>query len=919
MNNGVWQGKVASSEWRVASSEWRVVGDQVEYSPFFVYDKARKSSKYERKGRTDMEARGKASTGMPGIDEAIDKLRIGDNVVWQVDTVDDYRRMVEPFVERSRQDGRRLVYVRFGDHEPLLADSEADAVYRPEANKGFEQFATAVHALIEREGRKVFYVFDSLTDLLPHWRSDLMIGNFFNVACPFLYELDTIAYFAIIRNAHTYSTIASIRETTQLLLELYRVKGNYYVHPLKVWNRYSPTMFFPHLIRGQEAVCITASSEAAELFSSIQRGGERLDYWDALFLRAREALSEPQGRQEGTKRLLMAMLFGAESRMTALCHRFFSLEDIVAVASREIGTGCIGGKSVGMLLARKALEREGKGRFEEWLEPHDSFYVGADVYYTYIVQNGWWKLRTKQRTREGYYRYAPELREKLLGGVFSEQIREELMQMLEYFGQSPIIVRSSSLLEDNYGNAFAGKYDSVFCANQGTPEERYEALEAAIRTVYASTMNEDALEYRMNRGLFEQDEQMAILIQRVSGDHYGDCFFPHLAGVGNSSNLYVWDSGIDMEAGMLRLVLGLGTRAVDRTEGDYVRIVTLDNPARLPLMHAEDARKYAQHDADVLSLRENRLTSRPVSQVLQGDLRTDSGLFASPDTETMLRLRELGYADRPVPPLLDFQGLLRQSAFPGAMRDILALLASVYDYPVDIEFTVNFRRDGRFKINVLQCRPLQTRGLGKTVAMPASGEGKALLEQRGNFMGGNVRLAIDYVVYVRPDRYMALSEQDKHEVARKIGRINAEMKGKRALLAGPGRWGTTTASLGVPVRFSELCHMSAICEIASVKDGFMPELSYGSHFFQDLVESDIFYIAVFEGRDDVEFSPEQVLSRPNLLEKWIGETTRSGEGGIAAQAASAQSESLWAKVIHIASTEGLELYSDVVSQRVALI
>jgi phosphoenolpyruvate synthase/pyruvate phosphate dikinase len=158
-----------------------------------------------------------------------------------------------------------------------------------------------------------------------------------------------------------------------------------------------------------------------------------------------------------------------------------------------VGTGLIGGKSVGMLTARKILARDGKDRFAPYLEPHDSFYLGADVFYTYIVQNGWWNLRTEQKSPEGYYKYAPELKEKLLHGKFPKDIKEQFVQMLEYFGQSPIIVRSSSLLEDNFGNAFAGKYESVFCANQGTPEERYDAFEQAVRIVYASTMNEYAL------------------------------------------------------------------------------------------------------------------------------------------------------------------------------------------------------------------------------------------------------------------------------------------------------------------------------------------------------------------------------------------------------------------------------------------
>jgi len=840
----------------------------------------------------------KASTGLKGVDDAIDKLRLGDNVVWQVDDVSDYRRMVEPYVAQARRDGRRLVYVRFGSHEPLLREQPDIRVYEVDAGRGFESFATTVHYLVEQEGRKAFYVFDCLTDLLRDWHSDLMIGNFFKVACPYLYELDTVAYFAIIRNVHPYSTIAGIRETTQLLLDLYRVNGRLYIHPLKVWNRYSPTMFFPHLVRGQEAVCITSSAEAAELFASIARGEERLDYWNVQFHEARQALEAEPERQEAAKRRLMAMLIGHESRMLELCDRYFTLPDILAIAAREVGTGFIGGKSVGMLLARNILAKEGDGRFPAWLEPHDSFYLGSDVFYTYIVQNGWWKLRTRQKTEEGYFAHAPELKEKLLNGRFPENIREKFMQVLEYFGQSPIIVRSSSLLEDNFGNAFAGKYDSVFCVNQGTPEERYRAFEQAIRTVYASTMNEDALMYRKNRGLADRDEQMAILVQRVSGDHYGNDYFPHIAGVGNSSNLYVWEPGMDTEAGMLRLVFGLGTRAVDRTVGDYARLVSLDNPLRLPPMNAGDRRKFSQMTVDLLSLGGNELTSRSLEDVIPYDLKTDTGLFASVDREAADRLRELGIAGRPVPHILDFERLLRSTEFPRLMRDILAQLSKAYQYPVDIEFTANFTQDNRFKVNLLQCRPLQTRGLGTAVGMPAEADaGDVFFAAKGNFMGGNARFAVDYVVTVGVQAYLERSAQGKYAVARQIGLINRALKGKTVMLMGPGRWGTTTPSLGVPVHFTELSHMAVICEVASREAGFLPELSYGSHFFQDLVETGIFYVALFDGQEDTVYRPERVLERENRLAALVPECAAFSD------------------VIHIAETGGLELLSDIVSQR----
>ncbi|HEX2926264.1 MAG TPA: pyruvate kinase, partial [Ruminiclostridium sp.] len=195
-----------------------------------------------------MDINDRVSTGLKGFDQIIDQLRLGDNVVWQVDSVSDYKKLVDPFVAQAGSDNRRLIYIRFGSHEQLLEENEKIKICHIDSSKGFESFATEVHSIIKNEGKKAFYVFDCLTDLLIYWYSDLMIGNFFKVTCPYLYELDTVAYFAIKRNYHTYSTIAGIRETTQLLLDLYQVNNKYYIHPLKVWQRYSPTMFFPHLI-----------------------------------------------------------------------------------------------------------------------------------------------------------------------------------------------------------------------------------------------------------------------------------------------------------------------------------------------------------------------------------------------------------------------------------------------------------------------------------------------------------------------------------------------------------------------------------------------------------------------------------------------------------------------------------------------
>ncbi|MCL2244671.1 MAG: PEP/pyruvate-binding domain-containing protein, partial [Treponema sp.] len=693
-----------------------------------------------------------------------------------------------------------------------------------------------------------------------------------------------------------------------------------YIHPLKVWERYSPTMFFPHLVDSEKVVPITSSADAASLFSGMGQGIKARDYWDITLEKAHNTINESEENQRAMKKLLISLIIGKEPRISELAESYFSLRDIIDIASREIGSGFIGGKSVGMLLGRKVVEKdigmsgEDSNLYDFW-EPHDSWYLGSDIFYTYIVQNDWWELRCRQKTQEGYFELAPVLKEKLLKGKFPGKIREQFYEMMEYFGWSPIIVRSSSLLEDNFGNAFAGKYESVFCANQGTPEERFEAFEQAVRTVYASAMSEDALVYRKTRGLANKDEQMAILVQRVSGDHYtseecgNELFFPHIAGVGHSSNLYVWNKDMDPKAGMLRLVFGLGTRAVDRVSGDYARLVPLDQPEKGPPVHYGDERKFSQKKCDVLNLRENRMSEAEIDNLYPQDLKTSKDIFFSVDKAMLARMQELGRPVNIKPVILDFKKLLAETKFPGFVKKVMHSIEKAYNYPVDIEFTANFNQEGNFKFNLLQCRPLQTKrvgagGCGASMEfnIPKPEKKNILFSSTGNFMGGNVRLSPDYVIFVKAESYLELSERDKYQAARVIGALNQKLKGNSIMLIGPGRWGTTTPSLGVPVHFSELCNVSVLCEVSYNQGGLMPELSFGSHFFQDIVEADIFYAAILEPRpgeeDDAIFNPNIILDRANTLAETL------------------PSEKSYEQVIHLARIDGLTLYSDITSQEI---
>jgi len=869
------------------------------------------------------------STGIKGLDAVITGLRLGDNVVWQIDDIKDYIDLVKPFVKQALKDKKKVIYMRFAGHKELIEPSKDVRRYELDAHAGFESFATKVNNIITLQGEGAYYVFDCLSELLSAWATDLMIGNFFMITCPYLYELKTVTYFSILRDNHSFKSIATIRETTQLLMDAYRCDGNLYIHPLKVWNRYSPTMFLPHQKEKDRFIPITDSVNAVKILSYIREKGaesakRNLDYWDRLFLEAEDMIKSLVSKEKTKDMIkkLCSIMITTNKKIMSMAMANFSLEELIDIKSKLIGTGFIGGKSVGMLLARKILSKDKPLNWQGLSEPHDSFYIGSNIFYSYIVQNKWWKLHIQQKTDEGYFSIAKILKEKMLYGVFSEEIMEYFQQIIEYFGSSPIIIRSSSLLEDGFGNAFAGKYESIFLANQGTPEQRYIQFAEAVKRIYASAMNEDALVYRKQRGLDKLDEQMALLVQRVSGSHHKDYFFPDLAGVGVSYNVYVWNENINPKAGMLRMVFGLGTRAVNRVEGDYPRMVALSDPLRRPYAEKDDLRKFSQHEVDVIDTKENIFKAVPFDKLVSEELYLEADRVAVKDEEAMAMMRR-GNAGAKEYWILTLDSVFSSGELAGSFKKILKTLEKNYDYPVEIEFTVNFihspaaetmtgsgfrpqgsTKGSLFKINLLQCRPLQVGGLGRKVDMPGRINKEDLLfESRGYFLGGNVSLDIKRAIYVNPEKYTKLMLSDKHEVARIVGSLNRDIKDKEvlpAILMGPGRWGSTTPSLGVPVKFAEINNITVLSEIAFSEGNLMPELSFGTHFFQDLVETKIFYVALFPEKKDVIFNIKWLRQLKNIFMELAPDSSK------------------YKDVIEAydTSSKALKVMSDVVSQRV---
>jgi len=224
-----------------------------------------------------------------------------------------------------------------------------------------------------------------------------------------------------------------------------------------------------------------------------------------------------------------------------------------------------------------------------------------------------------------------------------------------------------------------------------------------------------------------------------------------------------------------------------------------------------------------------------------------------------------------------------------------------YDYPVDIEFTTNFLPDGSYRINLVQCRPFQVKGGGHIVAQPETVPGGDLvLKTQGAVIGPSVATAVGRLIYVVPSVYGQLPLSDRYSIARLIGRLTRlENQPEGALfLAGPGRWGTAEPTLGVPVAFAEISRVTALCEVIEMREGLVPDVSLGTHFFNDLVEMQILYLALIPGKEGNFVNASLIEQAPNRLAELIPE------------------EAVWANAVRVIDPAGrvLRLHADALRQ-----
>ncbi len=580
--------------------------------------------------------------------------------------------------------------------------------------------------------------------------------------------------------------------------------------------------------------------------------------WEVLF-RQGELYEQlpPAERQnvqhhlEEIKVVLIKRMISDQLPYIGIAKRIFTIADLRYIFDRRIGSGKIGGKAAGLMLAWRILQGE-PDEIDERRPPIGvprSFFIGTEVIYEFRLINGLehfmnQKYRSLADIREEY----PRIVEAHLEGNFSPTIVNQLRAVLASMGDRPLVVRSSSLLEDNFGFAFAGKYASYFCPNQGTAEENLHDLLDAVRLVYASTLNPDAILYRQKHGLIDYDERMAILIQEAIGHRTGRYYFPTLAGVAFSQNPFRWNSRIRREDGFLRLVWGFGTRAVERVSNDFPRLIALSHPQLRPETTARAIRQHSQWSIDVIDLEDNCFKTVSILDVLNSGYPFLRHIASINRGDYMEEIMSLGARRGDDEYVLTFNTLTRDRRFVDLMRGALQRLEATYGRPVDMEFTIdivpNYPQTD-YRLHVLQCRPLSQRAEGGPVTIPRDIPPEDILFTSHHLVPDGRADNVRYIVYVDPQRYYTLHDMTvRQELARAVGRLNKRLEDERFILMGPGRWGSANIELGVHVTYADIFNTKVLIEMAVAHNGHMPELSYGTHFFQDLVEAGIHSLAL---------------------------------------------------------------------------
>lgn len=533
--------------------------------------------------------------------------------------------------------------------------------------------------------------------------------------------------------------------------------------------------------------------------------------------------------------------------------------------------GQLGGKSSGLFLAKEILSSLSKEKesFKKIKTPK-SWYVTSDGLLNFMTYNNLeeiveQKYKEIRRVRQEY----PYVVQVFKNSSFSPEIVKGLLTALEDFGDSPLVVRSSSLLEDRVGSVFAGKYKSLFISNTGSKEKKLEELLDAIAEVYASIFGPDPINYRSQNNLLDYREEMGIMIQEVIGTRVGPYYFPAFAGVAFSRNEFRWSSRLDAKDGLVRLVPGLGTRAVDRLSNDYPILLSPGKPGLKVNVTVDENIKYSPKYIDVLNLEQGTFETLEIESLLKRygkEYPAISRVISVIKEGHIQPARPFGVNFSTNSFVVNFEGLSKRTEFLTEIKEMLDALESYYKNPVDIEFA----HDGK-DFYLLQCRSQSFNHLSEPATIPENIDSNNIIFSANKYISNGTVDDIQYIVYVDPDKYGELPDhQSLIDVGITVGKLNDILPEKKFILLGPGRWGSRgDIKLGVSVTYSEINKTAMLIEIARKKNGYVPDLSFGTHFFQDLVEANIKYLPLFPDAEGVIFRDDFLKNKKNQLTKFV--------------------------------------------------
>lgn len=587
---------------------------------------------------------------------------------------------------------------------------------------------------------------------------------------------------------------------------------------------------------------------------------------------SREFTSEDE--RIGVRVSIITRFLSENLRYITIAKNFITLLAIEKIFDRFIGpsygAGKVGGKSAGMILANEILKnkKQHNPKLKNVYTPR-SWFLTSDGILEFINYNALDEFAfSKYQSLDEIKIEYPFLEYVFKQSHFTPEAIFSFSQILDDIKSSPIVVRSSSLLEDSFEASFTGKYKSLFISNTGTKSERLSALMDAIAEVYASTFNPDAIEYRKKNNLIDFREEMGVLIQEVVGHKIGKYFMASYAGVALSHNEFRWSNRINREDGVIRLVAGLGTRAVDRTMDDYPILISPGKPEIRVNHTVKDALKYTQRYIDVINLESKSFENITVEELI----KESKGNF--PAIEKIFSFVKDNMLVEPISSLADFakedltitfNNLIQNTDFISQIREMLFELSEAYGGPVDIEFA----SDGS-KLYLLQCRPQSQVEIDEIINIPANIPEEHKIFSASKFVSNGFIDDIDFVVYVDHEGYSSLeTEEDMRYVGKIVSKLNQMLPEKKFILIGPGRWGSKgDIKLGVPINYSDINRTSLLIEYAKKKSDYVPELSFGTHFFQDLVEANIKYLPLYPDDGNI-FNEEFFKNTPNSLANFI--------------------------------------------------